>query len=496
MAVTSPDYYMKKVRIEILIVLFILVFSLQSAPVATESLLQPNALSSGQIGGIQYSHGMVNYADSGNFTYTANSTATETFSQSNLGTAPIPLIKDFTVHDVWYRLEMSNYSSTANTSQELRVNQVQLGQLVSWINYTAPLTLDPVLATGRSLMQWNTTNDVELVNAKVKTTDGRVLGEFPQNTTLTEYLYKDNTGSMVKTVIYLVPSIIILDVITQTFQLDYNQTISAFGYMGFYSQYSMNYSITGSAYQVNVTDGQNFAVGVTMFDRIQADYTQFITSYFGYWFASTVTTQLAFANGTKVEDKGWAYPFDLMPVSYTASGSKVEAGFTKVSSVIASTYQGVVAAFVSRANNTSPGSVDLSAQLAAWGLSTSTSLIAYQDGNGNGRLDLNAGRDGLQVDTADQIATVGLAEAYETNITNAYYLSEQYNESTIYWGLGVNDTKTGVNNTQLVINQESYGFGNVDSSTGLTVTWNDPVVQSDGTVLFDFAGNYNNFPVT
>lgn len=497
---------MKQQSLLVLALSLVLVLSggLQAA-VQTEprDQVETNALQSGSINGLNYSYGQIDFSASGNLTQTFNGTVEEVFNETRSRVETIELITDAQPLNTFFKVMWSEEVGNETMDFEEYFNEATLDFFVNTtLAVTIPARFNPTnLTDGAEQMKLNITEAYSVETAFVVSQNGKFLGQFPVNTTHLEFFYKENVSAPVtKRSGIIFPEILLFNVTTQSYEVYIERQKVAISVLGYFVQHSVAYNVSASAYQVKITNGKNLGLEVNMFDKIQANYTEVIISYVGYYFQSIDYTYLEFAtNGTR---NGTAVPFDMyprsmLPVSYSAQGVAVEAGFQHISTTVLSTFQSVAGIFVSKLNaSSSVDQTDIEARLAVWGLQTSTTMAAYEDGNANGRLDLALTDDGLTVDSDDRVAYLGLGEAFQTTIVNGRYRSEEFNSSLVFHGLGVSHNQTNVNETRQFFGIESFGYGNVDANPTTDFRWEEPVANPDGTVEFDFGVTYNNFPVT
>ena len=468
-------------------------------PGTVNSTPQTNQLNNGTIAGINYSYGTNTYSASGNYTHVEQGVVSEVYNQTTTVSQTMPLLTSITVADVQvlvYALVVgSDGAPYVNSTTTYANNATYYSDYVDFLFVTMALRFDGSNAThGQELMNVVYTENVTTAQTSLVTTTGDFLGQYPTAVSQIQYDYKFLNGTVVRHIDYLFNQIIYFDVTTQDFSVVSTTTNYAQSYVGYYVRYSNQYNITATAHQVNITDGQNFALGVSMFDSVEANYTEVLSSYIGYSFIGYQVTQLKFANGTDVP---WEmYPRNLLPYSYSQQGSQIDVGFRISHTKLVSTFQNVAAVFAAYNENITDNAVSLSANLAIWNLQSVPTMVAFQDGNNNGRLDLSLSSAGLSVSSADRVNYLGVAEAYQSTTINGYYSSHVYNESLQLYGLGVNITNTNVNDTAWDIKPEVENFGDVNAATTSTFTWNEPVQNTDGSVTFDFGVDYNNFPVT
>ncbi len=474
----------------------LMLLSIFQVPQITNSVqVEPNALTSGTIDGISYSYGQEEFTASGNITRTLNNTVIETLNRTRMRTATIPLVTGYNISDVFYNLVGIEETATQNLTINDWYNNASLWLYIDIVINQMPLAFDPLNAThGAELEDLQVISDYRVIMTNAISRGGEFLGQFPVNTTYISYNHKYFNGTVTRKTFEIQPLYYLIKLQTVMTEVNIKQMEFGFGAIGSWVRHSVEYNISASAYKVNITDGENFGMGVTMFDEINATYTESIISVFAFSFININYYNLTFAgNGSYVD--GAMYPFSLRPVISSTSGTVVEAGYRSVTSKIRSTFQSVVAGFVSKSmNDTDPANVSASARLAVWGIQFGNVLVAYDEGNDNDRLDLALGDSGLEVQN-DQVKYLGLGEAYSTTVQNAYFsqVTLEQNISAPFNGFSAS---TSINNTEFFYNSETYGIGDMSSSSTNQFYWNDPVSNTDGTVEFDFGIQYNNFPIT
>ncbi|MFV2015674.1 MAG: hypothetical protein ACC656_09620, partial [Candidatus Heimdallarchaeota archaeon] len=414
----------------------------------------------------------------------------------------LPLLTSYDPFEVRFRLDINEYDAILDrnyTYSDFKWNASYF-EYIDFLNNTArsdgmPARFNPTDPNDG----WLQMQIVVVENATVRDVDvldqnSKFLGTFPANATYVEYNHKYLNGTVNRRSMLVYADILLVDVFRQAYDViattvDYKQS-----YQAYQVQYSNAYNVSALAYQVNITDGKNLGIAVTMFDNIQANYTETVISYYGYSFFSYEFTELKFANGTMVP---WEmYPKSLLPKTTQFSGVSIEAGYRQISSKLLSTLQSVTAAFTSVSGNVTDDQATVEGRLAVWGVQSIPTLAAFEDGNGNGKFDLTVDSDGLQVKSTDRLAYLGLTEAYQTTVVNAYYSSNVYNASQQLIGMGVNYNVTNVNETSLVFDTESFGYGDVNAAVNPVFVWNEPTTDNNGNVVFKFGIDYTNFPVT
>jgi hypothetical protein len=427
----------------------------------TNNIFLPDAVTKGTINGIDWEYGTYDFFESGNIT--------------------------------------QEYDFPANLTE---YDNATFFDLIIFVNDTMALRHDlGDIDNGRTLLDLTVHENHTVVVSDAVGFNGThhsFLGRFPTNTTYVEYEHKFLNGTTLRRSGLIAAKYIIFDIEEERTTVNVEHIEITQAWMGFYSRYSMAYNVSATAHYVNVTDGANFGLHVTMFEEIQANYTQVAVTYVGYDFKNINFYNLTFTNGTPID---WGmYPKSMLPTAYNKSGIIIEAGYQQVSSRLLSTYQSVVAAFAQvdvDIGTLSTDDVSIEAKLAVWGVQTSPTMIAYADGNRNKKLDLTLDDDGLNVDPADKVTFLGLAEAYQTTVFNARYESARYNESVEFHGLGVKIENPEVNETVYYDGWATFGtIGyNPGDSISANFVWKAPVEETDGTIVFDFGMTYTNFPV-
>ncbi len=495
-------------RFKILLLIFItaiLVMGNGFQPPLKKTPMQEHKLAtinSGSINGLNYSYGSIDFSTSGNFTQSFNGSIVETLNDTRSGVRNIDLITNATHMNTLYKTTWQEERGNETFSYDEYYNQQTLDFFVNvTLGTIVPSRFNPLNSTdGKLQMKLNVTEAYSLETAYVISTTGKFLGQFPVNSTYLEYFHKYQNGTVTRRAGVIFPEVLIFDVQTKSYEVYVERTKLAISIVNYYVAQSFVYNVTAQAYQVRITNGENLGLEFNMFDRIQANYTHSIFSFVTYQFYSVDFTYLEFAsNGTR---NGTAVPFDMyprnmLPITASSSGYFVEAGFQQVSTTAISTFQSITSLFVSKASNmTDMNQTNVEARLAIWGIQASTTMAAYEDGNGNGRFDLALTDDGLTIDSDDRLAYVGLGEAFQTTIVNGRYKESTYNSSVVFHGLGVSQNETNVSSNRTFFNVESFGYGDVNANTSADFRWNDPIVTDNGTVKFDFGITYNDFPVT
>ncbi|MHA2028139.1 MAG: hypothetical protein ACXAB7_05930 [Candidatus Kariarchaeaceae archaeon] len=471
--------------------------------VQDNKIIPSGAIASGTINGIDWEYGTYDFFESGNITQEYNDTLFEHEEKTFTYTADIDLITNQTFSDVVYSIDW-NFTVDDPEANLTEYNNATFFDLIIFVNNTMALRLDGTgnVTHGRELLDLTVhENHTVVVSDAVgfNGTDYTFLGRFPTNTTYVEYNHKFANNTVVRRSGLIAAKYIIFDIEQEVHTVNVEHIEITQAWMGFYSRYSMAYNVSATAHYVNITDGANFGLHVTMFDEIQANYTQVAVTWVGYDFKNINFYNLTFTNGTPVD---WGmYPKSMLPTAYNKSGIIVEAGYQQVSSRLLSTYQSVVAAFAQvdvDIGTLATDDVSIEAKLAVWGVQTSPTMIAYVDGNRNRKLDLTLDDDGLTVDPVDKVSFLGLAEAYQTTVFNARYESARYNESVEFHGMGVKIENPEVNETVYYDGWATFGtIGfDPDATINSNFVWSAPSEETDGTVMFGFGMDYTNFPVT
>lgn len=461
----------------------------------TDHSVFATSITSGEINGISYSHGSINFSESGNFTSVANDTVTESENFTRISTQQIGLITDAQIADFYFHSFGEENNSGSVGIYNDWYNNVTYNLFVDFILNQMPLRFDPLNKThGEELMDLQVIENYSEVVVAAVSTDGAFLGQFPTNTTHIEYNHKYLNGTITHKSGEIVAEYIIFRVVRTFETVKVNHTRLSYAQVGYYARNSIAYNVNATAYTVNITDGENFGLQVNMFDSVTASYSQFFLQAIGYYFYNIELYDLTFLNGTHV-DEGM-YPRWMFPTVYQAQGIIVDAGYQNVTSTILSTYQGMAAGFIQRLNETTANSTTIGANFAAWGIEAGTNLIAFDDGNENGVLDLAYKDNGLQIDSTDIVKSIGLTEAYTTDVINAVYHNASYSSTYASPYLGVNITENKNNDSYLNFATEHYGFGDTNANVTTTFTFDEPVANNDGTVDFNFGIDYTGFPVT
>jgi hypothetical protein len=471
--------------------------------------ITPDALTSGTINGIDYTHGSQDFYASGNFTQTANATITEISNVTKTETVPLPLLESYVPYDVRWRLDIFEYDPVKNeTTYTLdHVNNQTYFAEIDFLTNTSRTDGMPWIFnntdTINGFTQMNPVweNDTNSYETEIRSQDNEFLGKFPAGQSKFEYNHNYDNGTITRKALYIFPSIYYVQVSYKVFEIEMKSTHYSQAYMGYVARYSNAYNVSATAYQVNITDGENLAIGVGMFDHIEANFTEVISSYFGYYFLAFEVHELTFTNTSDWvygnSSVPWEmYPKHLLPKSYQSDGVEIEVGWRKYETELLSTFQSITAAFASVSADVTDTQAQIEGNLAVWGLQTVNTLAAYLDGNNNGKFDLEVDKDGLKVGSRDKLEYLGLTEAYRSTVYNGYYHEDRYNESIQLHGLGVNITNTGVENITQSFDIYQEGYGNVDADVTTTFFFEEPTIDTDGNVVFDFGIDYENFPVT
>jgi hypothetical protein len=440
--------------------------------------LSSDTANAANIEGIDYSHGWVSFSESGTFEHVETGFITETYSENVLIDTTIPLIISSELVDILYRLDEVYYRSdgTNGTATYWHNNE----SFFIWADLT---TSDPFLT------EFNYTEGYSLEMCVAISTENEFMGQFPVNTTKA-VVTTDVIGLITVREIIVTPVAIIFEITKQLFDVTYNRTRAAFSYLGYYSAYSMDYSVEGHAYQVSVTDGERFGFQALMFDNVSSSYTETSVFVLGYHFVEVDYTELTFLNGTPVD---WSmYPRDMLPKIAESEGQIIESAYNQVNITAITTFQSLTAAFLSLSSNST---VD-HARLAIWSTQKATTMLAFKDGNNNSMLDLAWTNEGIVTDNNDFLTHVGFGEAYSISRISAFRHSQEQNFSLQLPGYGIDISEENANQTVMIVDFQQFEFGDVDATRSTVAVWEEPQVLADGTVKFEFGIIYNDFPVT
>ncbi len=465
------------------------------APVTPVHEISANALTSGSIGGLNYTYGTKTYFDSGNMTRNLNGTITETHNRTSTFVRTLPLVKNITLSNYIYKIDWNKTIGTSVANETQYFNNETFTYFVhTYLMKIVAARFNPKNYTdGFVQMKMNFTDHYRTSVTVAISTKGDFLGQFPANNSYVEFFFKYANGTQALWKGVLSVAAVIFKVDTVLTQVKGTRTKYSAAYMAYGVRHSVAYNVSATAHQVTITNGKNMGLHVTMFDNIKANYTEYTVGYVAYSLVYADFTQLKFMNGTPV-DPGM-YPRELLPVTSTATGSFVEAGYSSYKSTIKSTFQSITSLFATKSKTSTPNSTTISARLAVWGVSTIPVMAAYTDGNLNGQLDLALTQNGPSIASSDRINYLGLAEAYHVDAVNARYKEVNSTSTTTLWGYGGLNITDTVHRNQTRFNTESYGYGNLTASTS-TMKWTAPVQKTNGDVVFNFGVDYNNFPVT
>lgn len=500
-----------------LVILFIcLFFGMVSTPnmlTNGEISNQQTDLKSGTINGIDYTQGEHEFFASGNFTQSVNATSTEISNVTSTVTQLLPLISSYDPYNALFKVEINEYDSVADANYTY-TRYYDNASYFAEIDFITSNDTDCIPSTcmasrfndadendGIAQMQGVWEEDVRADETVIIDQDDNFLGKFPSGVSMLVYNHNYDNGTINRRTMYIMVAAYYVNVVYDMKEVVMKSSSFSSAYMAYFGEYSNAYNVSATVHQVNITDGKNLAVGVTMFDNINANYTETVASFFGYWFMAIEVTELSFANPTDYvyanDSVPWEmYPKHLLPKTYQANGSHVNIGFKSVQTKMLSTFQSITAAFASVSADVTENSAEIEANLAVWGLQFLPTLAAYRDGNNNDKLDLTVENEGLKIDSSDRLEYLGLAEAYESVVVNAFYDSHVYDEKAQLIGLGVNITNTGVNETSLNFEVEHLGYGAINTPVSTEFTWQEPTTDADGNTVFDFGIDYTNFPVT
>lgn len=499
----------------------VLLFScLLLGAVATSNLLtsgeisnQQTDLKSGTINGIDYTQGEHEFFASGNFSQSVNATSTETSNVTSTVTQLLPLISSYDPYNALFKVDINEYDAFADTnytSTRYYDNASYFAEIDFITSNDTDCTPSTCMASrfndddendGLAQMQGVWEEDVRTDETVILDQDNNFLGKFPSGVSMLAYNHKYNSTATNRRTMHISVAAYYVNVEYDMKEVIMKSTSFSSAYMAYFGEYSNAYNVSATVHQVNITDGKNLAVGVTMFDNINANYTETVASFFGYWFMAIEVTELRFNNPADYvyanDSVPWEmYPKHLLPKTYQANGSHVNIGFKSVQTKMLSTFQSITAAFASVSADVTENSAEIEANLAVWGLQFLPTLAAYRDGNHNDKLDLTVENEGLKIDSSDRLEYLGLAEAYESVVVNAFYDSHVYDEKAQLVGMGVNITNIGVNETSLNFEVEHLGYGAINTPVQTTFIWNEPTTDSTGNTIFDFGIDYANFPVT
>ncbi len=484
----------RKYYFVLLTITLLLLSPISSPGLFDDGKISNNAFTSGELNGISYSYGTNTYSASGNATIIDQGSISEETNTTVTTTESVRLITGYnsTPSEAYYRVNQLQRTDTQNLTTELWFDMAGFDY---WVNQT--ILVDTVAkleiafpGQGSAKLAMNYTEIFQVEETYIVDQFGDYLVTIETNATYFEF-FDYILGQLVHTSGTVVTKVIFFDVDYKEYTLEVSRSRYTYGVLAYYSQFSRAYNISATAHQVNITDGENFAAAFNMFDNISANYTEYLVSWMAYDFIVYEETNLKFVNGSSVPDQ--YLPFNMYPSYYRANGTKVEAGYSRVESRILSTYQNVLSAFVTVSEETTDNSLSIEARLAIWGISTSTTLVAYDDMNNNDRLDLSFGADGLEVSN-DFVSHLGLAEAYEAKVFTAYYSSSNQSERAVGFGFDVN--RTNIGDVYEDYSYSEYSFGNIDAASNSVFNWNEPAEDTDGNVVFSFGVTYNNFPVT
>ncbi|MCY3413202.1 MAG: hypothetical protein INQ03_16300 [Candidatus Heimdallarchaeota archaeon] len=480
----------------VIVILLVLFMSPFSSPGVLDNplILQPNAFTSGIINGVSYSYGTNTYFASGNASRIDDGAIFEQTNSSTVSVENATLIMGFnsTPMEAYYQVRILRQTSLRNQTSEFWVN---MDGLDTWVtqeifnNTVLRLSTNFPSANITELLAWNVTADYSVQESIIVDQYGSYLSTYETTTTYFEY-HDAFLGQLVHVSGIIYTKVIFFEVLYEVHEVEVTRSTFTYGWMAYVNIFSRAYNISATAHQVNITDGENFAVAFNMFDSISANYTESQISFMSYDFRAVEVASLKFSNGTDVNPAN--YPFSMYARTYQVNGSRIEAGYNQVESKILSTYQNVLSAFATVDTEEGDNNFSLSARLAIWGISTSTTLVAYKDINNNDRLDVSLRDSGLQV-TNDYVTHIGLAEAYQTKVFRAYYSS--HNQTTVIQGFGIDINETEYTEPEFYFTYDEFGFGNVEAAVSSDFVWNEPSVQ-DNEVVFDFGVSYENYPVT
>lgn len=455
-----------------------LIVMLVIVPFGVQNLVNRGVgLETGTINGIEYSHGWVEFTDTGEFSHIEQGSVEEAYSEHYIVNRTVPLLTDFALNDIIYRLDGVFYEGDTNGTYELWMNNETL------MAYLDNIFTHPGLFTVTEAIE-----NYSLEMATVVSSSGEFLGQFPLNTTF--LAYEDLLLSKLHEIV-ITPVLVVVDVTVVETLVTVNKTRMAMSYLGYYSEYAMEYDVSGFAYQVQVTDNENFGFQALMFDNVTANYKEMGVFAFGYYFMAADIYELKYADtGDPVP---WEmYPKHMLPVTAEASGLVLDTSYSEVDLTAVTTFQSIMAAFVSRSTNETVQH----AKMAVWATQKATTMLAYEDTNENGMFDLAWTNEGILPDDGDILTHVGFGEAYHIEQIQARRHSHEFNQSLNLWGYGMNFTQHNVNNTFQYVDYNVYDFGDVSAPRTTTPIWEDPVAQADGSVLFEFGMDYEDFPVT
>ncbi len=455
---------------------------LMSSQLATPQPVETNQTNT--IGGLTYEHGWVNFKDSGNFTTEQSGFIQEVNREVVItNNVQIPLITNITYNDTFYMVDMYRYDAVEDQFEvynTVPMNNRFLNASLYWL-----LGLNATLGSSMNL---NITEDFDVTMVAVidRTTES-YLGQYPANVSLFEYFNATN-GDYTAWVI--TPKAILVDVTYILEFVNVNQTAVSVGVFGYYARYSMEYNVSGWAYRVAVTDGENFGFQALMWDNVTASYIEYGALWMGYYLAHYELTQLTFASNDS--EVPWEmYPRTLLPVVYEGQGEMFSLGVNYANLTAITTLQSLVAAFLTTSSNETIAQ----AKLAIWATNKATTLLAYSDGNNNSMLDITMTEEGFRPGGGDFVSYVGFGEAYNLDLMQYYTESINATQSLIIYGTNLNFTEQ-LNETNEYFRYESIQFGDVNAARSTTPIWEDPVQDENGTVYFTFGMNYTDFPMT
>ena len=454
---------------------------LMSSQIATPQPVETNQ--SNVIAGLTYEHGWVNFKDSGNFTTEQSGFVQEVNREVVItNNVQIPLITNITYNDTFYIIDMYRYDAVEDQFEiynTIPINDEGLGLLTNWlIGLNSTLPFD---------MNLNITKDFDVTTAAViDRTSETYLGQYPVNVTLYEY-FNETTSDYTAWII--TPKAILVDVSYVMEFVNVNQTAISVGVFGYYARYSMEYNVSGWAYRVAVTDGENFGFQALMWDNVTASYIEYGALWMAYYLAHFEITELTFAsNGSEVP---WQmYPMTLLPIAYESQGEMFSFGLNYANLTAITTLQSLVAAFLTTSSNETIAQ----AKLAIWATNKATTLLAYSDGNNNSMLDITMTDEGFMPGGGDFVSYVGFGEAYNLDLIQYYTESINATQSLVIYGTNLNFTEQ-FNETNEYFRYDNIQFGDVNAPRSTTPIWEDPV-EDNGTVYFTFGMNYTDFPMT
>ena len=466
-----------------------LVSGVVANPEATSTVASTTAPINGTIPGtnISYEYGVNTFNAHDSFQVANNGTAQDSYNNQMIQNLTLNLVNISSVQPqlFYYKVVQSVYYPTFNTSIVLNMD-----------NNTFQNVYVPKLnASFSGLVRVLGQDNGSLVDTAIVTTQGEYLGTFPTNSTII-YGYVFGANINITVSLEITAFVISYQSIPTPVQLNVTQTVQA--YLAYYNAYNITYNIHAEQWYAKITDGNRMGMYVSAFKNLNINYTQIQYSVLDYYIASSLNVSLRYMNGTNVPFEDM--PFALRPAYFSQNGSieDLNINFENSTSIVASTT--AVQAFQAKLTKNIGTNAQVSANaFTAWMVSSVPRLLAYQDGNLNGQLDLQYDPlSGLQTSSGDYVSYIGALEATKGDAISYHKYNQTYDQTILsFEGFQfINQTQKGLNSVSegYQVYHKAFGISNTTAPPSFNPYWNG-YTNTSGTYNFNFGVQYQNFPV-